>query len=140
LIAWSPNSAGHLVGAFGSFCSLFCYHTAKQEADRDARQCSLPQSQVVRRAVWTKTLKGKSLVWKLVSWQTHKEMPLVAGAKGEYPAYFVACTDYSPDRAEPLLRDIRVSNNHAQIEQLRNELAKEKIVKGWTLDSNSVAA
>jgi hypothetical protein len=109
-------------------------------ADCDARQCSLPQSQVLRRAVWTKTLKGRTLVRKLVLWQTHKEMPLVAGAEPDWPAYVLACSDYSPDRAEPLQRDIRVSNCREQIEQLWDELVKEKIVKGWTLNSTSVAA
>ena len=52
----------------------------------------------------------------------------------------LAVTDYSADRAKPLQRDIRVSNSRAQIEQLWDELVKEKIVKGWTLYPNSVAA
>ena len=109
-------------------------------ADCDARQCSLPKSQVLRRAIWTKPLKGKTLVRKLVMWQTHKEMPLLAGAEPDWPAYVLACSDYSPDRAEPLQRDIRVSSSRTQIEQLWNELVKEKIVKGWTLNSTSAAA
>ena len=64
----------------------------------------------------------------------------MARAEAEYPAYIIACTDYSPDRAEPLQRDIRVSNSRTQIEQLWDDLAKEKIVKGWTLNTNSAAA
>ena len=52
----------------------------------------------------------------------------------------LAVTDYSADRAEPLQRDIRVSNSRDQIDQLWDELVREKIVKGWTLNPNSVAA
>ena len=64
----------------------------------------------------------------------------MARAEAEYPAYIIACTDYSPDRAEPLQRDIRVSNSRTQIEQLWDELVKEKIVNCWTLNSNRAAA
>jgi hypothetical protein len=109
-------------------------------ADCDARQCSLPQSQVLRRAVWTKQLKGKTLVRKLVLWQTHKEIPLLAGAEPDWPAYVLASTDYSPDRAEPLQRDLRVSSSRTQIDRLWDELEKEKIVKGWMLNSSGGAA
>jgi hypothetical protein len=42
-------------------------------------------------------------------------------------------TDYSPDcNAEPSQRDIRVSISQDQIDQLWDELVKEKVVKAWT--------
>jgi hypothetical protein len=100
-------------------------------ADRDVRQLELPKSEVLRRAVWTKTLKGQTMVRKLVLWATHKAQPQLPGADADCPAFVLACTDYSPGRAEPLQRDIRVSNSREQIDQLWNELQKEKIVKGW---------
>ncbi len=43
----------------------------------------------------------------------------------------IACTDYSPGRAEPMQRDLRASEDREQIEKLWAELEKEKIVKGW---------
>src|SRR5207253_8467888 len=100
-------------------------------ADRDARLLELPKSEELRRGVWTKAQKGKLMVRKLVLWQTNKDVRLVAGALPDWPAYVLAATDYSPDRAEPLQRDIRVSNSRAQIDQLWDELVQEKIVKGW---------
>src|SRR5262249_61806245 len=109
-------------------------------ADRDSRQLEQPKSTLLRRAAWTKQLKGKTMVRKLVLFKTNKEEPLVAGADPDWPAYVLAVTDYSPDRAQPLQRDIRVSNSRAQIDQLWQEMVREKIVKGWALHFDRVAA
>jgi hypothetical protein len=94
-------------------------------ADSDARQFTLPASEILRRDVWTKQLKGQTMVRKLVMWDTHK-----AGGS-DFPAYVVHLTDYSPNRKTPLERDIRVSNAREQIEELWQELAAEYVVKGW---------
>jgi hypothetical protein len=99
-------------------------------ADRDARQATRPSSEVLRRGVWAKAMKGQTMVRKLVMWQTHKHEPLVPGGPPDFPAYVIAVTDYSPGRTVPLQRDIRVSNSRAQIDELWNELVKEKVVKG----------
>jgi hypothetical protein len=100
-------------------------------ADRDARQVARPASELLRRGVWTKTMKGQTVVRKLLMWQTNKHEPLIAGSLPDFPAYVIACTDYSPGRAEPLQRDIRASNSRAQIDELYDGLLKEKVVKGW---------
>jgi hypothetical protein len=100
-------------------------------ADRDARQLTRPKSEILKRGVWTKQQKGQTMVRKLLMWATHKAEPLVPGGLADFPAYVIACTDYSPGRAEPLQRDGRVSNCRAQIDELWDELAKEKVVKGW---------
>jgi hypothetical protein len=100
-------------------------------ADRDARQVTCPASDLLRRGVWTKTMKGQTVVRKLLMWQTNKHEPLIAGSLPDFPAYVIACTDYSPGRAEPLHRDIRASNSRAQIDELYDGLLKEKVVKGW---------
>jgi hypothetical protein len=100
-------------------------------ADRDACQVTRPASTVLRRGVWTKQQKGQTMVRKLVMWQTHKDEPLIAGSLPDFPAYVIACTDYSPGRAEPLQRDIRASNSRAQIDELYDGLLKEKVIKGW---------
>ncbi|HUB27814.1 MAG TPA: hypothetical protein VL992_20490, partial [Tepidisphaeraceae bacterium] len=94
--------------------------------DRDARQLSLPKSQLLRREVFTKTLKGNLMVRKLLLWKTNKE-----GEGGGFPAYVAYFTDFSPNRATPMERDIRVSNSVEQIEQLLAEMKAEYIVKGW---------
>lgn len=97
-----------------------------EKLDKDARQLTLPASQVLRREVYTKTQKGQTMVRKLLLWQTNKQ------SEGDYPAYVLHFTDFSPGRKEPLSREIRVSNTRAQIDQLWDELFKENIVKGWT--------
>ena len=94
--------------------------------DRDARQLTLPKSELLQRQVFTKTLKGNLMVRKLLLWKTNKE-----GEGSRHPAYVAYYTDFSPNRATPLDRDIRVSNSREQIENLLNEMQVENIVKGW---------
>jgi hypothetical protein len=94
--------------------------------DRDARQLTLPKSELIKREVFTKTLKGNTMVRKLLLWKTNKESEI-----GSFPAYVAYFTDFSPNRAASLERDIRVSNSREQIEQLLNEMKVENIVKGW---------
>jgi hypothetical protein len=93
--------------------------------EKDARTYSLPKSQVLRREVYVKTLKGQTAVRKLLLWKTNKE------EDGEFPAFVLHYTDYSPTRKDPLSREIRVSNSRAQIDALWNEFYSENIVKGW---------
>jgi len=99
--------------------------------DRDARRFAQARSEVLRRGVWTKQQKGKTMVRKLLMWKTNKQEPLVEGGAPDYPAYVIAVTDYSPDRQTPLERDIRVSNSREQTEELWDELVKEKVARGW---------
>lgn len=94
--------------------------------DRDARQIALPKSEVMHREVYTKTLKGNLMARKLMLWKTNKESD-----GGAFPAYVAYYTDFSPNRAAPLDRDIRVSNSREQIDALFAEMRAEYIVKGW---------
>jgi hypothetical protein len=93
--------------------------------DRDARSLNLTPSQVLRREVCTKVLKGQTMVRKLVMWQTNKESE-------DFPAFVIHLTDFSPGRKTPLEREIRVSNSRQQIDDLWQELAAETFTKGWT--------
>ncbi|HET6246280.1 MAG TPA: hypothetical protein VFE47_01175 [Tepidisphaeraceae bacterium] len=95
--------------------------------DRDARQLSLPKSEMISREVFTKTLKGNMMVRKLLLWKTNKE-----AEGGNYPAYVAYMSDFSPNRATPIDRDIRVSNSREQIDALYAGLKAEYVVKGWT--------
>jgi hypothetical protein len=96
--------------------------------DRDARQLTLPRSVVLRREVYTRTLKGQMMVRKLVLWETNK-----AKESDEFPAYVIHFTDFSPNRKAPLERDVRISNSLEQIAQLWDALAEENVKKGWEL-------
>lgn len=94
--------------------------------DHDAHTLVLAPSQVLRREVYVKTQKGQTMVRKFLIWKTNKE------GSGDFPAYVLHFTDYSPTRKTPLEREIRVSNTREQIEALFTELHKENVVKGWT--------
>ncbi len=95
-------------------------------ADRDASALVLPRSQMLRRELFTKVLKGQTMVRKLLLWKTNKELH-----DPDYPAYVAYVTDFSPNRAEPLKREIRVSSSATQIGELYAELSAQYVVKGW---------
>lgn len=94
--------------------------------DRDATQLTLPKSELVRRAVFTKELKGATMVRKFLLWKTGKE-----NESDDFPAWVLHYTDFSPNRKTPLAREIRVSNSQEQIEQLWDTLQADNIKKGW---------
>jgi hypothetical protein len=94
--------------------------------EHDASSLVLPQSQILQRTVYTKVLKGQTLVRKLLLWRTNKEH-----LDPDYPAFVAYVTDFSPDRAEALKREIRISNSKEQIEALYEELTGQYVVKGW---------
>jgi hypothetical protein len=103
-------------------------------ADRDARVLNLPASQLLRREVCTKVLKGQTMVRKLLLWQTNKDRD-----SEDYPAFVIHYTDFSPNRKTPLERDIRVSSSREQIEEQWKEVAAEAFTKGWVPVSTSSA-
>jgi hypothetical protein len=94
-------------------------------ADRDARQLTLPLSEILRREVYTKDLKGQTMVRKFVMWKTNKE------TTDEFPAYVMHFTDFSPNRKDSLSREVRVSSCPMQMEQLFASLKEENIKAGW---------
>ena len=87
----------------------------------------LPASELLRREVWTKEAKGKTSVRKLLVWKTNKEV----GSGGRFPAYVVHWTDYSPSRAEPLDREVKLAPDEPEAQKIADELVKENIKKGW---------
>ena len=96
--------------------------------DADAKEMSLPKSEIMEREVYTKTLKGDLMVRKFTLWKTNKE------SEGEdYPAFVVHYTDFSPGRKTPLSREVRISNSESQIRELMEELKKANIKKGWSV-------
>ena len=93
--------------------------------DKQASTMTLARSEILRREVYVKTLRGKKMVRKLVLWKTNKDQD------GPWPAFVIAVTDFSPNRATPLERDLRVSSSAEQIEALWTQLKSEYIVGGW---------
>jgi hypothetical protein len=105
------------------------------QAEKDSRQLVLPKSEILRREVYVKELKGEQMVRKLVLWKTNKEQ-----LTDDFPAYAVHLTDFSPNRKDPLSRDMRISSSFQQIQQLFDQLKTENITKGWNLFAQSQAA
>jgi hypothetical protein len=97
-----------------------------EQLDKQAKQLTSPKSELLSRRVYTKILKGQTMVRKLMLWQTNK-----AAEGSDYPAFVAYFTDFSPNRKTPLERDIRVSNSREQIDQLLAGMETEYIVKGW---------
>ncbi len=95
-------------------------------AEKAAHELELPKSELLRRKVATKTLKGSTMVRKLLMWKSHKE-----AQNRDFPAYVVYLTDFSPNRKTPLQREIRVSNSREQIGELWDALEAKFFVKGW---------
>lgn len=95
-------------------------------AEKTVEDLSLPKSAILKREVRVKELKGKQMVRKLMMWQTNKHEQSDA-----YPAYVVYLSDFSPNRADPLNREIRVSNDKAQADVMWAALEEKFFVRGW---------
>lgn len=94
--------------------------------DGEKQSRKLPQSEIVFREVYTKTSKGKTNVQKFVVWKTHKD-----AVDDRWLGYVLHYTNFSPTRAEPLKRDVRVSSSEEQIMLLKDEFVMANIKKGW---------
>jgi hypothetical protein len=97
------------------------------QLDVSAADLTLPTSEVLQRAVRVKELKGKVMVRKLLLWKTNKDDV----SQGEYPAYVLHLTDFSPNRKDPLQREIRVSDSLDQIQRFYAQWEEKYFVGGW---------
>ncbi|MCA9705279.1 MAG: ATP-dependent DNA ligase [Myxococcales bacterium] len=97
------------------------------DLDKAATTADLPQSEILRRDVFTKVAKGVTAVRKLVLWQTNKHDldPL-------YPNFVVHFTDYSPGRKDPLKRTVRLAPTKDIAMQIAEAMIDKEIKKGWT--------
>lgn len=87
---------------------------------------NLPESTIMERSVAVKTLKGATMVRKLLMWQTNK-----AEASRDFPAFVLHLTDYSPNRKHPLNHEICVSDSETQIRELFDEWKTKYYKRGW---------
>jgi len=86
----------------------------------------LPKSNIIRREVWAKETKGVTAVRKLVVWKTNKQV-----VDSGFPSYVVHWTDYSPGRASPLDREVKLAPDDKSANQLADAMIEENIKKGW---------
>ena len=95
------------------------------DTEKPAREDESPPSKLIERVVYTKLMKGNTMVRKLLLWKTNKE------ETGEFPAYVVYLTDFSPNRKTPLERDIRIANDEKSARKLFDEMAEKNFIGGW---------
>ena len=82
-------------------------------------------SEMLERQVYTKTMKGNKMVRKLLLWKTNKDN------QPDFPAFVVYLTDFSPNRQNPLERDIKIASTEKDARQLFEALAKKNFIGGW---------
>jgi ATP-dependent DNA ligase len=95
------------------------------DVEKPARDTELTPSKLLERTVYTKTMRGNRMVRKLLLWKTNKD------DGSEFPGYVVYLTDFSPNRQNPLERDIRVAQSERSARELFSEMAKKNFVGGW---------
>lgn len=96
-----------------------------EEAEKPAREELAPESKLIERLVYTKVMKGRRMVRKLLLWKTNKEVTT------DFPGYVVYLTDFSPNRQNPLEREIRVARTERDARNWFQRLAEENFVGGW---------
>jgi ATP-dependent DNA ligase len=94
--------------------------------DSGAKRLDMVKSELIARSVFTKTSKELISVRKFVCWKTSKDE-----IDPSYPAYAFCYTDFSPGRAKPLHRVVRVSSSREQIEQIFADSISSEIKRGW---------
>jgi hypothetical protein len=95
------------------------------DVDKPAHADDDPASEILERTVYTKVMKGNKMVRKLLLWKTNKT------DRTDFPGYVVYLTDFSPNRQNPLERDIKISNNEKTARKLFDKLAEKNFISGW---------
>jgi len=86
----------------------------------------LPESEIIRREVYTKKVKDSMAVRKLVLFQTNKHKVDL-----DYPAFVLHWTDYSPGRKNPLTRQVRLAPNKKTADSEFETIISDNIKTGW---------
>lgn len=94
----------------------------------------LPRSKLLFRDVYLKTVGQKTMLQKYMVWKTNKEQT------GEYPAYVLYVANFSPGRAEPLQRDVDVTDSASQIRELLERAMAKNLRGGWRRVSSLTGA
>ena len=97
-----------------------------QDPEKKVKLIELPKSKVLRREVWAKGAKGKTAVQKLLIWKTNKEKD-----SSKFPAFVVHWTDFSPNRKDPLKREVRLAPDEKAATKIADGMIEGNIKKGW---------
>lgn len=103
----------------------FAVPVAGERAVEAPAPAELPSSRLLFREVYLKTIGQKTMVQKYMVWKTNKERT------GDYPAYVLYVMNYSPQRMDPLQRDVDVSDSAEQIRALLARAMERNLKGGW---------
>lgn len=95
------------------------------EVEKSVHEDDDPPSELLERTVYTKVMKGNTMVRKLLLWKTNKK------DRNDYPGYVVYLTDFSPNRQNPLERDIKISNTERMAKQMFDDWGRKIFITGW---------
>ena len=95
------------------------------EIEKSAHVEQADPSKILERTVYTKTMKGNKMVRKLLLWKTNKEN------QADFPAFVVYLTDFSPNRKNPLERDVKIASTEKDARKLFDALAEKNFIGGW---------
>tara|TARA_R110002096_G_scaffold434832_1_gene658050 strand:+ start:30362 stop:31843 length:1482 start_codon:yes stop_codon:yes gene_type:complete len=101
-------------------------HIYVSESAAHVEEVTFDKSSIIRREVYTKASKGKTMVRKLVMWKSNKEE-----VDGAYAPYVVHFTDYSVGRKDPLKREVRLAGTEAKAMAIGDRMIEDNIKKGW---------
>lgn len=86
----------------------------------------LPTSEVLRREVYVRHTAAGTAVRKVLLWRTNK-----SEADKRFPEFCISFTDFSPDRAEPLKTELRVTATEEVAHSLADDWLAERVRRGW---------
>jgi len=95
------------------------------DVEKPAHEDDDMPSEILERTVYTKVMKGNTMVRKLLLWKTNKP------DRNDFPGFVVYLTDFSPNRKTPLERDIKISNNEKTARKFFDQMAAANFVGGW---------
>jgi len=96
----------------------------------------LPPAETLRRAVFTKALRGGGVAVRKVVLLAPQPPAVAAG----YPPYLIATTDYSPDRQEPLRTGLQVAGTVEGAQQQVEAWLATHAGRGWRCVATQGAA
>lgn len=90
----------------------------------------LRPSEILFRKVYRKTIGEKVMVLKFTGWKTNKEKT------GDWPAYVLHVTNFSSERAQRLQRDVEITDDRKQLDELLARAIETNVKKGWVKVDN----
>lgn len=101
-------------------------HIYVRDSAASVEELKFEKSAVLRREVYSKASKGKTMVRKLVMWKSNKEQVDAA-----YAPFVVHFTDYSSGRKDPLKREVRLAGTEEKASAIADAMIAKNIKKGW---------